>query len=95
MDTINFRAWEAGFWKDGFANMYLDDEFLLKYPPETVLDAYNKVLRLIPELANRQNSDALITAMVKRVITSNNEIDPWKARGGHYGQSDKGGFPCP
>lgn len=67
--------------KDGFANMYLDDKFLLKYPPETVLDAYNKVLQLNPELANRQNSDALITAMVKRVITSNNEIDPLEISG--------------
>lgn len=62
--------------KDGFANMYLDDKFLLQYPPETVLDAYNKVLQLHPELAMRTNADALITSIVKRIITSNNEIDP-------------------
>jgi len=62
--------------KDGFANMYLDDRFLTRYPPETVLDAYNKVMQLVPELATRQNSDALVTAMVKRVLTSSNEIDP-------------------
>lgn len=62
--------------KDTFANMYLDDKFLLQYPPETVLDAYNKVMQLHPEIASRQNADALITSLVKRVITSNNEIDP-------------------
>lgn len=62
--------------KDNFANMYLDDRFLLQYPPETVLDAYNKVMQLHPEISTRQNADALVTAMVKRVITSNNELDP-------------------
>lgn len=62
--------------KDTFANMYLDDKFLLQYPPETVLDAYNKVMQLHPEIAARQNADALVTSLVKRVITSNNEIDP-------------------
>lgn len=62
--------------KDTFANMYLDDKFLLSYPPETVLDAYNKVMQLYPGLARRQNSDALITSAVKKIITSNSEIDP-------------------
>lgn len=67
--------------KDGFANMYLDDSFLSQYPPETVLDAYNKVLQLYPDLAMRQNADALITSMVKRVVTSNNELDPLEIPG--------------
>lgn len=62
--------------KDGFANMYLDDEFLLQYEPKVVLDAYNKVLQMVPNLHQRQNSDALITSMVKKLITSGNQIDP-------------------
>ena len=33
-------------------------------------------MQLHPEIAARQNADALVTSLVKRVITSNNEIDP-------------------
>jgi len=74
VDTINkMRELEL---KDNFANMYLDDPFLIKYPPETVLDAYNKVMQMVPTVGRRQNADALITSMVKRLITSNNAIDP-------------------
>lgn len=74
VDTINkMRELEL---KDNFANMYLDDPFLSKYPPETVLDAYNKVMQMVPTVGRRQNADALITSMVKRLITSNNAIDP-------------------
>jgi hypothetical protein len=70
VDTINkMRELEL---KDNFANMYLDDPFLIKYPPETVLDAYNKVMQMVPTIGRRQNADALITSMVKRLITSNN-----------------------
>ena len=62
--------------KDTFANMYLGDEFLRSYEPKTVKDAYNAVLQAIPGLIKRNNSEALIKALVKRVITTNSQIDP-------------------
>lgn len=62
--------------KDSFANMYLDDEFLLQYEPREVLDAYNRVLQMVPGLHQRQNADAIITAMVKRLMTAGGQVDP-------------------
>lgn len=79
VDTTN-RLNELAM-KDSFANMYLDDEFLKQYEPEVVLDAYNKVLQMVPGLHQRQNADALITAMVKKTITAGNQIDPLEIAG--------------
>lgn len=67
--------------KDTFANMYLDDPFLRQYEPSEVLDAYNIVLQMAPSLHRMRNADALITSMVKKVITSGNQIDPLELSG--------------
>lgn len=66
--------------KDMFANMYLGDEFLSQYDPKTVQEAFNTVIQSVPALVKRSNSDALIKAMVKRLITSNNQIDPLEVK---------------
>lgn len=66
--------------KDMFANMYLGDEFLSQYDPITVQNAFNTVIQAVPALVKRRNSDALIKAMVKRLITSNNQIDPLEVK---------------
>ena len=66
--------------KDMFANMYLGDEFLSQYDPVTVQNAFNTVIQAVPALVKRRNSDALIKAMVKRLITSNNQIDPLEVK---------------
>lgn len=79
VDTTN-RLNELAM-KDSFANMYLDDDFLKQYEPEVVLDAYNKVLQMIPGLHQRQNADALVTSMVKKLITAGNQIDPLEIEG--------------
>ena len=62
--------------KDTFANMYLSDQFLRSYSPKVVKDAYNSVLQAVPSLIKRNNSEALIKALVKRIITTNSQIDP-------------------
>lgn len=62
--------------KDTFVNMYLGDQFLRSYEPTVVRDAYNSVLQAVPSLIKRNNSEALIKALVKRIITTNSQIDP-------------------
>ena len=62
--------------KDTFASMYLSDQFLRSYSPKVVKDAYNSVLQAVPSLIKRNNSEALIKALVKRIITTNSQIDP-------------------
>lgn len=54
--------------KQGFVDMYLNDETLIQYDPVLVFDAYNKVLQMEPEIHLRRNSGPIITAMVKRVL---------------------------
>ena len=62
--------------KDTFANIYLGDNFLREYDPKEVRNAYNAVMQAVPGLIKRKNSEALVKALIKRVITSNNQIDP-------------------
>ena len=66
---------------DNFANIYLGDEFLNKYPPETVLTAYNNIIQAVPSLAKRPNSEALVKSLVKRMVTTNNQFDPLELKG--------------
>lgn len=62
--------------KDTFTNIYLGDEFLRSYEPKVVRDAYNATMQAVPGLIKRKNSEALIKALVKRIVTTNSQIDP-------------------
>lgn len=80
MSLGSFRKFNDLNVKDTFANLYLSDDFLRQYRPEVVRDAYNTLIQSIPQLFKRPNSDALIKAMVKRLVTSNNQVDPMEVK---------------
>ena len=61
---------------DAFAKAYLSDPYLRQYPPQEVAEAFNIVHEVAPDLIRKNQSPHIISAMLRKYLANNSQIDP-------------------
>ena len=65
---------------DTFAKAYLSDPYLRQYSPKEVAEAFNIVHEVAPDIITKNASPHVVSAMIRKYLASNNQIDPIEVR---------------
>lgn len=65
---------------DTFAKAYLSDSYLRQYSPKEVAEAFNIIHEVAPDIITRNASPHVVSAMLRKYLANNNQIDPIEIR---------------